>query len=115
MPRLFNLTMRVREHRGQLVFLHEVASGAADRSYGVQVARLAGLPPAVVKRAQALLAELEGSARATALPLFSHAAAEPEPPRDVLREKLAGLDPDALSPREAQTLIYELKRIVAED
>jgi DNA mismatch repair protein MutS len=114
MPRLFNLTMRVREHRGQLVFLHEVAPGVADRSYGVQVARLAGLPPAVVKRAQALLAELEGAGRATALPLFSHAAAEPEPPRDVLREKLAGLDPDALSPREAQAMIYELRRMIEE-
>ena len=96
MPRLFNLTMRVREHRGQLVFLHEVAPGVADRSYGVQVARLAGLPPAVVKRAQALLAELEGAGRATALPLFAHVAAEAEPPRDPLRELLAGLDPDAL-------------------
>ena len=114
MPRLFNLTMRVREHRGQLVFLHEVAPGVADRSYGVQVARLAGLPPAVVKRAQALLAELEGAGRATALPLFAHAAADPEPPRDLMRELLADLDPDALSPRDAQAMLYELKRLAAE-
>ena len=111
MPRLANLTMRVREHRGQLVFLHEVAPGAGDRSYGIHVARLAGLPPAVVKRARALLAELEGAGAATALPLFSHVAPEPEPPRDPLREALAGLDPDVLSPREAQAMLYELKRL----
>jgi DNA mismatch repair protein MutS len=114
MPRLFNLTMRVREHRGALVFLHEVAPGVADRSYGVQVARLAGLPAAVVKRARALLAELEGAGVATALPLFAHVAPEPEAPRDFLREMLAGLDPDALSPREAQAMLYELKRMATE-
>jgi len=106
--------MRVREHRGQLVFLHEVAPGAADRSYGIQVARLAGLPPSVVKRARALLAELEGAGMATALPLFSHVGETPEPARDFLREMLAGLDPDALSPREAQAMLYELKRLAAE-
>jgi DNA mismatch repair protein MutS len=111
MPRLFNLTMRVREHRGALVFLHEIAPGVADRSYGVQVARLAGLPPAVVRRARALLAELEGAGAATALPLFAH---QPEPARDSLREMLAGLDPDALSPRDAQAMLYELKRMAAE-
>jgi DNA mismatch repair protein MutS len=114
MPRLTNLSLRVSEHRGQLVFLHEVAPGVADRSYGVQVARLAGLPPAVVKRARALLSELEGAGMATALPLFSHVAPEPEPARDLLREMLAGLDPDALSPREAQAMLYELKRMAAE-
>jgi DNA mismatch repair protein MutS len=111
MPRLYNLTMKVREHCGSLVFLHEVAPGVADRSYGVQVARLAGLPAAVVKRARALLAELEGGARAQALPLFSHVEPEPEPPHDPLREALQGLDPDALSPREAQAMLYELKRM----
>ncbi len=114
MPRLVNLSMRVREHRGQLVFLHEVAPGVADRSYGVQVARLAGLPSEVVKRARALLAELEGAGMATALPLFAHVAPEPAGPRDFLREMLAGLDPDALSPREAQAMLYELKRMAAE-
>jgi DNA mismatch repair protein MutS len=112
MPRLFNLTMRVREHRGRLVFLHEVAPGVADRSYGVHVARLAGLPAAVVKRARALLAELEAAGAPTALPLFAHA---PEAPvHDPLRETLAGLDPDALSPREAQAMLYELKRMAGE-
>jgi DNA mismatch repair protein MutS len=111
MPRLFNLTMRVREHRGALVFLHEIAPGVADRSYGVQVARLAGLPPAVVRRARALLADLEGAGAVTSLPLFAH---EPEPARDLLREMLARLDPDALSPRDAQAMLYELKRMAAE-
>jgi len=111
MPRLVNLTMRVREHRGQLVFLHEIAPGVADRSYGVQVARLAGLPAAVVKRARALLAELEGAGLATALPLFAQAGESPKPARDPLREMLDALDPDAVSPREAQALLYELKRL----
>ena len=114
MPRLVNLTMRVREHRGQLVFLHEIAPGVADRSYGVQVARLAGLPPTVVRRARALLAELEGAGLATALPLFAQAGERPEPMRDGLRERLAALDPDAISPREAQALVYELKKLALE-
>jgi len=109
MPRLLNLTMKVREHRGQLVFLHEMTPGVADRSYGVQVARLAGLPAAVVKRAKALLAELEGAPSSAPLPLFTQS-----PPQDPLRERLAVLDPDALSPREAQAMLYELKRL-AED
>ena len=61
LPRLVNLTMRVSEFKGTLVFLHEVVPGAADRSYGVQVAKLAGLPPSVVKRARQVLADLEAS------------------------------------------------------
>ena len=118
LPRLFNLTMRVTEFKGDLVFLHEVAPGSADRSYGIQVARLAGLPGAVVKRAREILGELEATRRTAgplsldALPLFSF---EPtpaaEPARDLLREQLAGVDPDALSPREAQALLYRLKKI----
>jgi DNA mismatch repair protein MutS len=78
------------------------------------VARLAGLPAAVVKRARALLAELEGAGLASALPLFAQAAESAEPPHDPLRERLAALDPDALSPREAQALLYELKRLGSE-
>jgi len=122
-PRLFNLTIRVREHRGQLVFLHEVMPGAADRSYGIQVAKLAGLPAAVIKRARGVLAELEATKHTNAalgapdaLPLFSlepprAPAPEPEQDHDALRDKLAGIDPDALSPREALTALYELKRL----
>ena len=113
LPRVFTLTMRVREWRGDLVFLHEVVPGAADRSYGVQVAKLAGLPASVVKRARTLLAQLEagkaGGASLDALPLFSFEAREP-PKADALREALEGLDPDALSPREALEALYALKR-----
>ena len=114
LPRLFNLTMRVSEFKGSLVFLHEVAPGSADRSYGIQVAKLAGLPPSVIKRARAVLAELEANKSAGAfggldeMPLFAY---EPAPPPDALRERLAGLDADDLSPRDAQALLYELKRL----
>ncbi len=114
LPRLFNLTMRVREWRGSLVFLHEVAPGAADRSYGIQVAKLAGLPSTVVKRARAILAELESNRHADAidaLPLFSYDPRPSETAPDPVRLALEGLDPDELSPREAQAKLYELKRL----
>jgi len=116
-----NATVRVREWQGEVIFLHEVARGAADRSYGVQVARLAGLPPAVVARAREVLESLESadrSGRASAaslvddLPLFS-ARAEPPPsppvsgPSEVERV-LATIRPDDLSPREALQLLYDL-------
>ncbi len=116
LARLVNLTMRVSEFKGSLVFLHEVVRGAADRSYGIQVAKLAGLPAAVVKRARKVLADLEASRPSgtlDALPLFSY---EPPPPaapaRDELREAVAALDPDALSPREAHAALYALKRVL---
>ncbi len=116
LPRLTNLTMRVSEFKGSLVFLHEVARGAADRSYGIQVAKLAGLPASVVKRARKVLADLEASRPSGALdslPLFSYEPHEPPPPsHDALREALAGLDPDAMSPREAHTALYALKRLI---
>ena len=97
LPRLSNATMRVTEWEGDVVFLHEVVPGAADRSYGLQVARLAGLPPAVVERAKTILAELERSDRERPkralvddLPLFAAAAPQPPTPpkRDPLREAL---------------------------
>jgi DNA mismatch repair protein MutS len=121
---MVNLALRVTEWKGDLVFLHEVAPGAADRSYGVQVAKLAGLPSAVVERARAILAELEtskssGPALKTLddLPLFTYAPppAPPTPKRDLLREKLAALDPDDLSPRQAQAALYALKQMMKED
>ena len=90
LPRLFNATVRVKEWQGDVVFLHEVLPGSADRSYGIQVAKLAGLPAAVVARAKSVLAKLEAQDRGTTaraladdLPLFavpSRAAAEPQPP-----------------------------------
>ena len=119
-----NANVTAREWHGELVFLHEVKQGAADRSYGVQVARLAGLPPAVIERAKVVLealesGEREGAARQRAmiddLPLFR--AAPPPPARNgstKLQERLKALHPDDLSPRDALALIYELKAISAE-
>src|SRR6202040_659053 len=85
LPRLFNATVRVKEWQGDVVFLHEVVPGAADRSYGIQVAKLAGLPGKVIERAKLVLAELEAEARPSpagglidALPLFA-AVARPAP------------------------------------
>jgi DNA mismatch repair protein MutS len=112
--------VRAREWKGDLVLLHEVAVGPADRSYGIAVARLAGLPPAVVARARSVLARLEAGRDATGgiaagldeLPLF--AATEPEPVRDPVGEAIAALEPDRLSPREALEALYDLKRLAAE-
>jgi len=113
--------VRAREWKGDLVLLHEVADGAADRSYGIAVAKLAGLPPAVVARARAVLTKLEAGRDATGgiaaglddLPLFA-AAAEPEHATDPLLTALDEVDPDSLSPREALEHLYKLKRIAAE-
>ena len=122
-PRLFNLTMRVREWKGSLVFLHEVAPGAADRSYGIQVAKLAGLPAPVIKRARGVLAELEATKHTGAalgaldvLPLVAAPAAQaaPEPEVDPLREALGKIDPDSLSPREAHAALYDLRRMLGD-
>ena len=114
LSRVSLLTMRVSELKGRLVFLHEVVPGAADRSYGVQVAKLAGLPASVVKRARKVLADLEASRPSgtlDSLPLFSYEAADSRPGPDPLHEALKALDPDALSPREAHAALYELKRL----
>ncbi len=120
LARLKNLTMRVADWNGEVVFLHEVISGAADRSYGIQVAKLAGLPTSVVERAKNILGELEaGDRRAPVerliadLPLFS-ARPAPAPPADALREKLRSLDPDDMSPREALQTLYELRKLARE-
>lgn len=116
-----NATVAVKEWDGEVIFLHEVREGAADRSYGVQVARLAGLPPSVIDRARDILAQLESGAREGRavpmavlddLPLF---AAVPQteapiaPQADPVSEKLAEVFPDTLSPRDALDLIYQLK------
>jgi DNA mismatch repair protein MutS len=122
LPRLHNVTLRVAEWKGEVVFLHEVAAGAADRSYGIQVAKLAGLPPAVVARARDVLNQLESGERASParllddLPLFSVAArvANPAPASDALRAALADIDTDATSPREALEALYRLKGLASE-
>ena len=121
LPRMFNATVRVKEWQGDVVFLHEVLPGSADRSYGIQVARLAGLPPAVIARAKAVLAKLEAqdrgqTARALVddLPLFavpSRAASDAAPPSEAeqLLEAIKALHPDEMSPREALEALYALK------
>jgi DNA mismatch repair protein MutS len=112
-----NLSMKAREWNGELVFLHEAAPGAADRSYGVQVARLAGVPPAVVSRAREVLDRLEGEKSAAIslddLPLFAVAEPPPPPPPSALKDALSAIEPDELTPREALEALYRLKAIKA--
>lgn len=112
-------TLKARQWQGDLVLLHEVAAGAAPGSFGIDVARLAGLPDAVLARAADILGRLEsgdagGRARAALadLPLFAAAAPAP-PPADLLRARLAAVTPDSLSPRAALDLLYELKALAA--
>ena len=114
--------VRAREWKGDLVLLHEVAKGPADRSYGLAVAKLAGLPPSVLSRARAVLAKLEEGRSRTGgiaaglddLPLFAAAAAQEEAPPDALRAALGTLDVDALSPRDALETLYRLKALAEE-
>ncbi|WP_300298095.1 DNA mismatch repair protein MutS [Ferrovibrio sp.] len=122
LPQLSNHTLKVKEWEGELVFLHEVGPGAADRSYGIQVAKLAGLPEAVLKRASDVLHTLEKSGQTGAsaklvddLPLFSMApppkAAAVARPSEVERA-LKSADVDALSPKQALDLLYQLKGLL---
>ena len=115
--------VRAREWKSELVLLHELAKGPADRSYGLAVAKLAGLPPPVLARAKSVLAKLEEGRAATGgiaaglddLPLFAAAAqAEEEAKPDPLHAALAEIDADSLSPREALELVYQLKRLAAD-
>jgi DNA mismatch repair protein MutS len=118
-------TMSIKEWQGDIVFLHGVVPGAAERSYGIHVARLAGLPGPVLKRAEAVLKVIEsgGDARALKrpiddLPLFSRAIAPPPSPPaapsplEPLAALLAETDPDALTPRDALELVYRLRRML---
>ena len=108
---------RAREYKGDLVLLHEVSDGPADRSFGLAVARLAGLPAPVIARAKTVLNKLEAGRAATGglaaglddLPLFA-ALVEPET-KDPLREALNAIHPDTLSPREALEALYQLKNL----
>ncbi|WP_339634431.1 DNA mismatch repair protein MutS [uncultured Sneathiella sp.] len=124
LPALQNHSMRVREWKGDVIFLHEVAEGSADRSYGIQVAKLAGLPKAVIHRAETVLKALEekdqGSAAtrlANDLPLFATVIKEAKEhdkqklPSE-LEERLGEINADDLSPREALSLLYELKELM---
>jgi DNA mismatch repair protein MutS len=120
LPRLFNATARVKEWHGDVVFLHEVVPGVADRSYGIQVAKLAGLPPAVIERAKLVLAKLEADDRVSPvrgfddLPLFAAApkpaaSSETDPALAALTATLEALHPDELTPRQALEALYALK------
>jgi DNA mismatch repair protein MutS len=118
LTRVTNHTMKVREWEGEVVFLHEVAEGAADRSYGIQVARLAGLPETVLARAKQVLAVLEERSSGTPyavlddLPLFAHRPQPKTPAKaDPIVELLDQVRPDELTPRDAIELVYELKKI----
>jgi DNA mismatch repair protein MutS len=125
LPRLLNATMRVKEWQGEVVFLHEVVPGAADRSYGIAVAKLAGLPPSVIERAKLVLAQLEAQDRAAPaqrliddLPLFAAArpaAAAPQPDAALaaIVDALGALHPDDMSPRDALEALYALKAQLA--
>lgn len=119
LDRLSNVTMKVKEWQGDVVFLHEVVPGTADRSYGIQVAKLAGLPEAVVRRARDVLDQLEDTQRSNStqsliddLPLFS--AEPPPPPVSVASESelikaLEALAPDEMTPRDALQALYDLR------
>jgi DNA mismatch repair protein MutS len=115
LPELRLAAMQVREWRGEVVFQHSVAEGAAERSWGVQVAKLAGVPAPVLRRAAAVLAALEARAARgedrlqEEMPLFARPAAPPDP----LATTLAGMDVDAMSPREALEALYALKALAA--
>jgi DNA mismatch repair protein MutS len=110
LPRVRNLHVAVAEEGGEVVFLHRILPGGADRSYGVHVARLAGLPKAVVQRAGELLAELEAGGRAERPPAAAGAPQMPlfGAPPDALRQELAALQPDAMTPLDALRTLYEL-------
>jgi DNA mismatch repair protein MutS len=119
LPRLHNVTVRVKEWKGDVVFLHEIVPGVADGSYGIQVARLAGLPPAVIARAREVLRQLEETDRKSPvhvliddLPLFSAARrTEPAAEADPVAAMLDGIVPDDLSPKEALEALYRLKAL----
>ena len=122
LDRLHNATVRVKEWQGEVVFLHEVIAGAADHSYGIQVAKLAGLPASVIERAKVVLAKLEQEDRAAPkgfedLPLFAVPSRPSQdarqPAEDLLAAALAAINPDDLSPREAMEALYRLKEQAA--
>jgi len=115
-----NATVTVKEWEGDVIFLHEVKRGAADRSYGVQVARLAGLPDTVIARAREVLSALEQGEAGTKpkaliddLPLFSaaRAPAPQKPATPPAMERLAQINPDELTPKDALDLMYELRAL----
>ena len=109
-----NASLRAKEWDGDLVFLHDVQGGAADKSYGIQVAKLAGLPPAAVERARSVLERLESEQTGAAtdlnaLPLFTAPAPAPRAKPSEIDAAITAMDVDSLSPREALDVLYDLK------
>ncbi|MEE2890022.1 MAG: DNA mismatch repair protein MutS [Planctomycetota bacterium] len=119
-----NLNVEVKEWRDEIVFLHKIVSGSADKSYGIHVARLAGIPAAVLDRARGILAELETVSPVMDLADSSLSGASTRQPSDpiqpglfdqqenLLRDRLKQVDPDNLTPRQAQELLYQLRSLL---
>ena len=106
-PRVRNVSVAVREHKNEIVFLRRVVPGGANKSYGVDVARLAGLPKPVIERARAIMATLERGSQLSASPQLSLLAAPPSP----LASRLAAIDPNRITPLEALQILAELKSL----
>lgn len=110
-------TMDVKDWKGEIIFLHKVKSGTADKSYGIHVAKLAGLPETVIARATDVLRLLEdnkqrgGSGAVASLPLFSTPLSAPKQKISAVESRLAEINPDSLTPREALDLLYSLKAL----
>ena len=113
LPHVANVHLDAVEHKDRIVFLHRLEGGPADRSYGIHVAHLAGIPREVVRAARRHLAELESQlAPVSAQPdLFSNAPPVSAPPADALRDAVTALDPDRMSPREALEALYALRKL----
>ena len=107
---LANVHLDAVEHHDHIVFLHSVEEGPASRSYGLQVAQLAGVPAGVIRAAKQHLLELERHGAERQHDLFATAPVAAEPPDHRVLEQLRGLDLDALSPKEALDLIYQLRK-----
>ncbi len=112
LPNIANVHLDAVEHKDRIVFLHRLEPGPADKSYGIHVAHLAGIPKEVVRAARKHLAELESHLRASGpqADLFAQAAAAAEPAPHPVLDELADLDPDALTPKEALDALYRLKK-----
>jgi DNA mismatch repair protein MutS len=125
LPRVKNFNVAVTEEGDKVIFLHKIVPGGTDKSYGIHVAQLAGLPKSVLARAQEVLAELEGHAykkgkvprrkESLQIPLFPRHRQGPQLAPDLIRGEIARLDIDSMSPLEAITKLYELKRMAQED
>jgi DNA mismatch repair protein MutS len=116
-------TMCVKEWKGDVVFLHEVAAGTADRSYGIHVGQLAGLPPNLIKRAEVILERLESAQSGKKqglgddLPLFLVAQRQRNEPKkpNMVEEALNKINPDSLTPLQALEALYKIKSLIAEN